>query len=73
MQVFVLDKKKNPLMPCHPARARELLKREKAVVHKIAPFNIRLLMIEDKVAYRPTPGAFGGNSFFFPISVGFDL
>ena len=35
--------------------------------------NIRLLTIEAKVAYLPTPGTFGGNSFFFPISVGFDL
>jgi len=29
-------------MPCHPARARELLKRGQAVVHKIAHFTIRL-------------------------------
>ncbi|MHB8371048.1 MAG: RNA-guided endonuclease IscB [Leptospirales bacterium] len=42
MQAFVLDKHKNPLMPCHPARARELPKRGQAVVHKIAPFTIRL-------------------------------
>jgi hypothetical protein len=36
-------------------------------------FNIRLLTIEAKVAYLPSTGTFGGNSFFFPISVGFDL
>ncbi|MCL4485923.1 MAG: RRXRR domain-containing protein, partial [Nitrospirae bacterium] len=42
MQVFVLDKHKKPLMPCHPARARELLGNGKAVVHKMAPFAIRL-------------------------------
>ena len=41
MQVFVLDKRKKPLMPCHPARARELLREGRAVVHKIAPFTIR--------------------------------
>ena len=35
--------------------------------------NIRLLTIEAKVAYLPSPGTFGGNSFFFPITVGFDL
>ena len=35
--------------------------------------NILLLTIEAKVAYLPAPGAFGGNSFFFPVSVGFDL
>ena len=42
MHVFVLDKKKNPLMPCHPARARELLREGRAVVHRRTPFTIRL-------------------------------
>ena len=28
-RVFVLDTNKNPLTPCHPARARELLKKGK--------------------------------------------
>jgi len=40
--VFVLSKTKKPLMPCHPARARELLKKGRAVVHKVYPFTIRL-------------------------------
>jgi len=52
MQAFVLDKHKNPLMPCHPARARELLKRGQAVVHKIAPFTIRL---KDRVGGEVQP------------------
>jgi RRXRR protein len=42
MQVFVLDKKKRPLMPCAPQRARELLKAKRAVVHRLVPFTIRL-------------------------------
>ncbi|MGC8529404.1 MAG: RNA-guided endonuclease IscB [Leptospirillia bacterium] len=42
MAVFVLDKRKKPLMPCSEKRARLLLERKKAVVHKIAPFTIRL-------------------------------
>ncbi len=42
IQVFVLDKRKKPLMPCHPARARELLREKKAVVHRLVPFTIRL-------------------------------
>jgi 5-methylcytosine-specific restriction endonuclease McrA len=42
IQVFVLDKQKKPLMPCHPARARELLREKKAVVHRLVPFTIRL-------------------------------
>ena len=40
--VFVLDKHGKPLMPTHPARARELLKKGRAKVHKVLPFTIRL-------------------------------
>ncbi len=52
MQVFVLDKRKKPLMPCHPARARELLREGRAVVHKIAPFTIRL---KDRIGGETQP------------------
>ncbi|WP_272902833.1 RNA-guided endonuclease IscB [Streptomyces sp. BA2] len=41
-RVFVLAKDRRPLMPCHPARARELLNSGRAVVHRHAPFTIRL-------------------------------
>ena len=41
-RVFVLDKHKNPLMPCHPARARQLLKKGKAAVYRRSPFTIIL-------------------------------
>lgn len=41
-KVFVLDKKKRPLMPCHPARARELLRKGRAAVHRLVPFTIRM-------------------------------
>jgi 5-methylcytosine-specific restriction endonuclease McrA len=40
--VFVLDRHHQPLMPCTPARARILLKRGRAVVHRHTPFAIRL-------------------------------
>jgi RRXRR protein len=40
--VFVLDKHKKPLMPCTPKRARLLLARGRAVVHRVQPFIIRL-------------------------------
>src|SRR5215470_7918551 len=40
--VFVLDKQKKPLMPCTPKRARLLLARGRAVVHRVKPFVIRL-------------------------------
>ncbi|WP_246886544.1 RNA-guided endonuclease IscB [Streptomyces sp. GESEQ-4] len=41
-RVFVLSKDGQPLMPCHPARARELLGKGKAVVARQVPFTIRL-------------------------------
>ncbi|MFI6089255.1 RNA-guided endonuclease IscB [Streptomyces sp. NPDC051218] len=40
--MFVLAADRRPLMPCHPARARELLTRGRAVVHRRVPFSIRL-------------------------------
>lgn len=40
--VFVLDKRKKPVMPCSEKRARLLLERGRAVVHKMNPFTIRL-------------------------------
>jgi 5-methylcytosine-specific restriction endonuclease McrA len=40
--VFVLDKHGTPLQPCPPARARKLLKKGRAVVHRHTPFVIRL-------------------------------
>jgi 5-methylcytosine-specific restriction endonuclease McrA len=42
MAVFVVDKRKKPLMPCTEKRARLLLERGKAVVHRRYPFTIRL-------------------------------
>lgn len=42
MAVFVIDKQKQPLMPCSEKRARLLLGRGRAVVHKRYPFTIRL-------------------------------
>ncbi|MBB3191511.1 RNA-guided endonuclease IscB [Halomonas cerina] len=42
MAVFVLDRQKRPLMPCSEKRARLMLARGRAVVHKRYPFTIRL-------------------------------
>ena len=42
MSVFVVDKRKKPLMPCSEKRARLLLERGQAVVHRRYPFTIRL-------------------------------
>lgn len=41
-QAFVLGRGGEALMPCHPARARELLKKGRAVIHRVVPFVIRL-------------------------------
>ena len=41
-RVLVLDANKQPLMPCHPARSRELLSAGKAAVWRRFPFTIIL-------------------------------
>lgn len=46
MRVFVLDRNKKPLDPCHPARARELLKNGRAAVFRRHPFTI---ILKDRV------------------------
>jgi 5-methylcytosine-specific restriction endonuclease McrA len=62
MAVFVLDKQGKPLMPCSEKRARLLLKRGRARVHRITPFVIRLvdrLASESKlqpIHYKLDPG-----------------
>lgn len=38
--VFVLDANKTPLAPCHPARARQLLKENRAAIYRKMPFTI---------------------------------
>jgi 5-methylcytosine-specific restriction endonuclease McrA len=43
MAVFVLDRDGNPLMPCSEKRARLLLSRGRARVHRRLPFVIRLV------------------------------
>lgn len=64
-RVFVLARDGRPLMPCHPARARELLGKGRAVVARQVPFTIRLkdrALVEsevDGVQLRIDPGAKG--------------
>jgi 5-methylcytosine-specific restriction endonuclease McrA len=43
MLVYVLNKHRKPLMPCSPAKARALLKQDKAKVLRREPFTILLL------------------------------
>lgn len=42
MAVFVVDRHQHPLMPCTEKRARLLLTRQRAVIHRLVPFTIRL-------------------------------
>jgi 5-methylcytosine-specific restriction endonuclease McrA len=43
MAVLILDSRKKPLMPCSEKRARLLLERGRARVHRMVPFTIRLV------------------------------
>ena len=43
MAVFVLDRRKKPLMPCSEKRARLLLKKGRARIHRMYPFTIRIV------------------------------
>ena len=45
--VFVLDSQRQPLDPCHPARARKLLKKGRAAVYRTHPFTI---ILKDRTA-----------------------
>jgi 5-methylcytosine-specific restriction endonuclease McrA len=61
-RVFVLAKDGTPLMPCHVARARELLAKGKAIIVRRIPFVIRLKHNPDEPGTQPTaikldPGA----------------
>ena len=41
-RVFMLDKNRKPLMPCHPARAKELLDKGRAAIFRRYPFTVIL-------------------------------
>ena len=54
MRVFVLDKHKKPLDPCHPARARKLLSSGLAKVFRRYPFTIIMEELEvEKCVIHP--------------------
>ncbi len=58
MVAYVLNKHGKPLMPCHPAKARILLKQGKAKVVQRTPFTIQLL--------------YGSSGYKQPITLGVD-
>ena len=50
----MLDRHKRPLMPCSEKRARQLLERGRAVVHRVFPFTIRLKdRLAEESAFQP--------------------
>ena len=51
--VFIIDKNKQPLNPISPARARELLTKQKAAVFRTYPFTLILKHAVDKPTPRP--------------------
>ena len=61
-QVYVLHKNGNPLMPCHPARARMLLKKKQAKVIKMIPFTIQLTKDSEQNVQEITLGIDPGDS-----------
>ncbi|MHB1848461.1 MAG: RRXRR domain-containing protein, partial [Acidimicrobiales bacterium] len=52
-RVLVVDRHGHPLMPCHPARARKLLRSGRARTCHRAPFVIRLVDREAKESEVP--------------------
>jgi hypothetical protein len=46
-RVFVLDRHRQPLVPCHPARARALLRKGRAAIYRRQPFTLLLKDRED--------------------------
>lgn len=59
--VLVLASNRKPLMPCHPARARELLKKGKAAVFRTFPFTIVLKERDNGVTQPITLGIDPGS------------
>jgi hypothetical protein len=63
LSVFVIDRRKKPLMPCSEKRARLLLVRGRARVHRLMPFAIRLVdrtlseSVVQPVAIKLDPGS----------------
>ncbi len=53
LSVLVLAHDGTPLNPCHPARARELLRKQRALRICRHPFTIRLLPLNPDATYAP--------------------
>ena len=68
MKVFVIHKDGEPLMPCHPAKARILLKNKEAKIVRMIPFTIQLLKDSGKEVNETTLGIDPGETFGISIT-----
>jgi hypothetical protein len=68
-KVFVLNSEKDPLMPCHPARARQLLRTKRAKVFRRYPFVI-ILIAKTTNAIQPIEIKFDPGSRTTGVCVG---
>ena len=59
--VYVLNIEEKPLMPCKEAKARKLLKQNKAKIYKKEPFTIQLLFICENQTQNITLGVDAGS------------
>ena len=55
-KVFVIDVEGKPCLPCHPARARKLLREGKVTVKTVVPFTIQLNRVVDNPVGSFTAG-----------------
>ena len=60
MKVFVLNMRGKPLMPCSPAKARHMLKADKAFVVRRTPFTIKLTIATGETKQDVTLGVDAG-------------
>lgn len=63
MRVYVINQRKEPLMPTTPSKARKLLKQGKAKVVKREPFTIQLLYATGETKQDITLGIDAGSKF----------
>ena len=59
--VYVLNIEGQPLMPCKEAKARKLLKQNKAKIYRREPFAIQLLFICENQTQDVTLGVDAGS------------
>lgn len=67
--VFVIDQNKQPLNPIPPARARELLTKQKAAVYRVYPFSVILKHAIDNPNPKPLTIKLDPGSRFTGIAI----